>query len=175
MVRLLSGLQVWQICENYFLFIVLKADGKALSLELRPRYWRVLPKDLPRPLILAINIELFSLWFSFYIVALALVVLIICSLKLHLHMARKYPQCVVPVPFFPIFFVLVRGNNCCFHTIIIKGTSIIIIFMSLPLIVKQQIAWPHIKLYPGRILRGSRPLWWARLVLEKQRDRVGGT
>jgi len=114
MVRLLSGLQVWQICENYFLFIVLKADGKALSLELRPRYWRVLPKDLPRPLILAINIELFSLWFSFYIVALALVVLIICSLKLHLHMARKYPQCVVLVHFFLFFLFWLGGTIVVF-------------------------------------------------------------
>lgn len=97
MVRLLSGLQVWQICENYFLFIVLKADGKALSSELRPRKWRVLQEqDLPRPLILAINIELFS---HLFFVAPFVVVLIICSLKLHLHMAHKY-RCALSSFFF---------------------------------------------------------------------------
>lgn len=155
MVRLLSGLQVWQICENYFLFIVLKADGKALSPKLRPRKWRVLQEqDLPRPLILAINIELFS---QLFFVAPFVVVLIICSLKLHLHMAHKY-RCALS----SFFFFVGVANNCCFHTIIIKGTSIIIIFMSLPLIVKQQIAWPHIKFHPGRILCGSCPLWRAR-------------
>lgn len=39
MVRLLSGLQVWQICENYFLFIVLKADlaGKMAKLQAKAK------------------------------------------------------------------------------------------------------------------------------------------